>query len=94
MNELSSYLRHVRSFVVENFLFGDQGQLSDETSFIGSGVIDSTGILELIAFLEEAYALTIEDEEIIPENLDSCGRVARFLERKANGTSQIKLRNK
>jgi acyl carrier protein len=88
MNELSGYLRHVRSFVVEYFLFGDPGRLSDETSFIDSGVVDSTGILELIAFLEKSYAITIEDEEIVPENLDSCGKVARFLERKMNGNSR------
>ena len=88
MNESNNYLHEVRSFVVENFLFGDQSHLSEQTSFIESGVVDSTGILELIAFLEKTYAITIEDEEIVPENLDNCRNVARFLERKVNGNRQ------
>jgi acyl carrier protein len=76
------YLETVRDFVVENFLFGEDGMLKEETSFLESGIIDSTGILELIAFLEETYGLTIGDEEIVPENFDTLGNVVRFLERK------------
>ena len=76
------YLETVRDFVIENFLFGEDGMLKEETSFLDSGIIDSTGILELIAFLEEIYGLTIGDEEIVPENFDTLGNVVRFLERK------------
>ncbi|MBN2123710.1 MAG: acyl carrier protein [Deltaproteobacteria bacterium] len=76
------YLETVRNFVVENFLFGDDGPLKEDTSFLEEGIIDSTGILELIAFLEETYGLTIRDEEYVPENFDTLGNVARFLERK------------
>jgi acyl carrier protein len=81
------YLETARDFVVENFLFGEDGMLKEETSFLESGIIDSTGILELVAFLEETYGFTIGDEEIIPENFDTLGNVARFLERKLSPAS-------
>ena len=74
------YFEKVRQFVVENFLFGEDGTLKEDTSFLESGVIDSTGILELIAFLEETYGLEIEDEDVVPENFDTLRNVVRFLE--------------
>jgi acyl carrier protein len=73
------YLSTVREFVVENFLFGDGGQLEDNTSFMESGIVDSTGILELIAFLEEKYEIKIADDELIPQNLDTLQNIARFV---------------
>ena len=63
-----SYLQTVRGFVVENFLFGDGAKLKEDTQFLESGIIDSTGMLELINFLEETYGITIDDEELVPEN--------------------------
>jgi acyl carrier protein len=72
----------IRAFVVENFLFGDGARLRDDSSFLQSGIIDSTGILELISFLEETYGVKIEDHELIPENMDSLLNVAAFVERK------------
>lgn len=83
-----SHALAVREFVLENFLFGDDGRLTDDGSFLGSGMIDSTGILELIAFLEGTYDITVEDEELIPENLDSIAKVAQFLERKLAPTER------
>lgn len=77
-----SYIETVHEFIVENFLFGDGEQLTNETSFLDSGIIDSTGILELITFLEETYNIKIEDDELIPENLDSLNSVAKFIEQK------------
>jgi len=77
-----SYLETIRKYVIENFLFGDDSQLEEDTSFLESGIIDSTGILELIEFIEGKYAIRIEDEELIPENLDSIRNVVEFLERK------------
>lgn len=77
-----SRIETVHEFIVENFLFGDGEQLTNETSFLDSGIIDSTGILELITFLEETYNITIEDDELIPENLDSLNSVAKFIEQK------------
>jgi len=73
----------VRSFIVENFLFGNDGGLSDDSSFLDEGIIDSTGILELVSFLEEEFGIAVKDEELIPENLDSIASVARYLERKS-----------
>lgn len=77
-----SYLETIRKYVIENFLFGDTSLLEDDTSFLEAGIIDSTGILELIQFIEETYDIRIEDEELVPENLDSLMNVAQFLERK------------
>lgn len=78
----------VRNFVVENFLFGDASVIIDDgMSFLENGIIDSTGVLELVDFLEQTYSITIEDEELIPENLDSIEKVVGFLERKRNGIS-------
>ncbi len=72
----------VRAYVVENFLFGDDTGLEDNTSFLESGMIDSTGILEVISFLEEAFSIKIMDDELVPENLDSISNIVSFLGRK------------
>jgi acyl carrier protein len=82
---LMDYLETVTEFVVENFLFGDDERIQADVSFIESGIVDSTGILELVAFLEKTYGITVEDEEVVPENLDSLQNVVKFLERKMNG---------
>jgi acyl carrier protein len=74
----------IRTFVVENFMFG-QGELRDQDSFLDAGVIDSTGVLELIGFLETTYGIAVADEDLVPANLDSVERVASFVERKLNG---------
>ncbi|MFA7536800.1 MAG: acyl carrier protein [Desulfuromonadales bacterium] len=80
----------VRAFIVENFLFGDGAGLEEETSFLQSGIIDSTGVLELVGFIEEEFDLVVRDEELIPDNLDSIGRVARYLRVKA-GKEMLKM---
>ena len=72
----------IREFIVENFLFGEANGLKDETSFLEEGIIDSTGILELVTFLEDEFSITVEDEELVPENLDSVDNVANYLQRK------------
>jgi acyl carrier protein len=74
-----------RTFVVDNFLFGKSDGLSDDTSFIAHRVIDSTGMLELIGFLGTEFGITLLDDEIVPENLDSIRQLTRFVERKLNG---------
>ena len=74
----------IRAFVVENFLFGSDENLEENTSFLDEGIIDSTGILELVSFLEEEFSIIVEDEELIPENLDSINNVTAYLERKIN----------
>ena len=72
----------IRQFIIDNFLLGQQAQLSDTSSFLENGIIDSTGMLELISFLQEEHGISISTEELIPENLDTIDRITRFLERK------------
>lgn len=72
----------VRQFVVESFLFGQGGDLTDEASFLEQGIVDSTGILELVAFLEETYGITVGDSELTPDNLDSIDAIVAFLSRR------------
>jgi len=78
----------IRDFIVSNFLFGEAGTLNDDTSFLESGIIDSTGILELMSFLEATFGIRIENEEVLPENLDSVNRVAVFVKRKLAKTER------
>ncbi|HZP02566.1 MAG TPA: acyl carrier protein [Terriglobia bacterium] len=74
----------LRKFVIDNFLFGEpNGSLSDDDSFVEKGIIDSTGILELVAFLEKHFQIRVEDEELTPDNLDSVNKVAAYIRRKA-----------
>jgi len=81
---MSKIKDQIRAFVVGNFLFGNNGDLEDNTSFLEEGIIDSTGILELVGYLEEKFPITVEDEELIPENLDSINNVAAYLQSKIN----------
>jgi acyl carrier protein len=76
------YVATVRDFVVANFLFGDGELLKEDTSFMEKGIVDSTGMLELIMFLEETYNIKIEDDELVPENLDNLQNISRFVSRK------------
>ena len=70
----------VRSYILDNFLMGDSGaKLTDEQSFLENHIIDSTGFIELVTFLESHYGIQIQDEEMIPENLDSLNAIAQFV---------------
>jgi len=73
----------VRNFIFENFLFGGtDAELKDDDSFLEQGIIDSTGMLELVAFIDENFGITVEDEELVPENLDSINVLVEFISRK------------
>lgn len=72
----------IKAFIIENFLFGNADGLNDDTSFLEEGIIDSTGVLELITFLEEKFSIKVDDDELIPENLDSIENVTQFVEKK------------
>jgi acyl carrier protein len=73
----------VRQYILDNFLFGrTEVQISSEASFLELGIIDSTGVLELVTFLEDKYQIKISDEELIPANLDSLQGITRFVEAK------------
>lgn len=81
--------QELRQFVTDNFLFGQtNGHLSNDDSFLAQGIIDSTGVLELVAFLEERYRIKVPDDELVPQNLDSINRLANYLERKLQSLQQ------
>lgn len=72
----------IRDFVVTNFLFGKGDDLRDDESLLENGVIDSTGVLELVSYLQERFDMRIEDDEIVPANLDSIRNLVEFVGRK------------
>lgn len=79
MNERSK----IRSFIFDNYLIGaSQNSLDDDDSFLEKGIIDSTGVLELIMFVEENYGIEVADEEVIPDNFDSVNKLCNYLARK------------
>lgn len=72
--------KRVWDYIESNFLFGvDAKTIDDDQSFLELGVLDSTGVIELVSFLEETYGIHVEDEEMIPENLDSLNNIARYV---------------
>lgn len=72
----------IRAFIVTNFLFGQDSGFVPDQSFLESGVIDSTGLLELVSFVEQRYGISVGDRELVPENLDSLHNISRFVARK------------
>lgn len=74
--------QRVKQFIVENFYVSDPSELADGASLIQGGWVDSTGMLEMITFLEAEYGIRIADTEMTPENLDSIERIAAFVARK------------
>jgi acyl carrier protein len=79
---MENIIQQVRQFIINNFLFGDGSALADATSFLQSGIIDSTGILELVQYLEQTHKISIADHELVPENLDTLSNIKLFLEKK------------
>lgn len=86
---MRSIEQELRSFIVENYLLARQDNLSNDDSFLEKGIFDSTGILELVSFVENKYNLELEPDELIPENLDSIASLARFLQRKLDAQNTI-----
>jgi len=74
--------QQIRDFVTANFYVADPKALEDRTSLLDQGIIDSTGVLEVIMFIESTFGMTVEDSEMLPENLDSIERIAAFVARK------------
>ena len=80
--------RGIKTYVLKNFLFSDdESAISDSTLLIQKGIIDSTGILEIISHLEESFGITVAEEEMIPTNFESIDAMATFLERKTGAKS-------
>ena len=83
--QLKSEIRH---FIIENFLYGqDDNDVKDDVSFLEEGLIDSTGVLELVSFIEEKYGISVDDEELVPDNFDSIDKLSVFITSKMNNGS-------
>jgi acyl carrier protein len=72
----------VRKFILDNFMMGSDADIADDASFMDNHLIDSTGFLELILFVEETFHIQVTDNEMVPENLDSLSNIERYLARK------------
>lgn len=82
--EAGAVARAVTTFIVDNFLFGNAAEApTPSASFMETGLIDSTGVLELVAFVESTYGIKVGDDELVPEHLDSVANLAAFVVRKA-----------
>jgi len=80
---MADTITKIRAFIFDNFLFDAEGSdLKNEESFLDQGIIDSTGVLELVEWLEDECGIEVEDEELIPENLDSVNNLAAFIKKK------------
>ena len=82
--QLDTYRRQVREFLLSNFYVAEANSLEIDTSLLDQGIIDSTGVLEVIGFIEETFGITVEDSELLPENLDSIQGIAQYVVRKKN----------
>ena len=73
----------VKDYILQNFLFtSDTDAIKDDDSLLDRGLIDSTGILELVTFVEETFGLKVADNDLVPENFDSVSNIAKFVESK------------
>src|SRR5258706_9774925 len=77
----------IRRYICDSILLGCDADLTDAGSLIDAGIIDSTGAIELVAFLESEFAIEIADEELTPDNLDSVDRICRLVDRKLAGVT-------
>jgi acyl carrier protein len=77
----------VRGFIVDTFFVADPSELTDDLSLIDTGIVDSTGMLDVILFIEERYAIHVLDHETTPANLETIGRIAGYVERKRSEAS-------
>ena len=72
----------IRDYIARNLLFSDDGfGYSDDASFLEEGIVDSVGIMELVMFLEENFGLTVDDEDLTPDNFDSVNKLAAYIKR-------------
>ena len=90
MSETMSIEAKIRSYILENFLYtNDEGKLNNAASFLEEGIVDSTGILELLMFVEETFGVKVEDEEVLPENFDSVVQLAHYVRQKTGVATAI-----
>ena len=83
MTETTTIKDSIRAFIIDSFLFGDTSQvIADDMSLIENNLVDSTGVLELVFFIESTFGIQVRDTEVVPENLDSIGAMEAFIESK------------
>ena len=80
--EQSEIVAKVKDYIEKNFVYDQETNLKVDESLLDSGLVDSTGILEVVSFIEESFSVSIEDEEMVPDNLDSVDKIASFIVRK------------
>jgi acyl carrier protein len=83
-----SYISEIRKFVIENFLFGEEEDLKNDAPFFETGIVDSTGMLEIVTYLEETFKITVKDEEVVPENFSSIHTINQYIQKKLNGKAE------
>ncbi|HXY61601.1 MAG TPA: acyl carrier protein [Nitrospirota bacterium] len=82
----------IRKYIIDNFLYGeDDNTLDDEVSFLENGIIDSTGVLELVSFIQETYGIKVKDDELIPNNFDSLRKLETFVMNKREERTQERV---
>ena len=80
--------QQLRGYIVDTFLFGEGGdKFNDDDSLLEHGVLDSTGVLELVAYLSESFEMKVDDNELVPENFDSINRLSAFVRSKQGAKS-------
>ncbi len=87
MSEIIQCSEIIKQFIENNFLFGDGSKITADTLLIEKGIIDSTGVIELVAFMEENFNIKIKDEEILQAHFSSLNAIASFLQFKINGNA-------
>ncbi|MEO8231770.1 MAG: acyl carrier protein [Ignavibacteriota bacterium] len=73
----------IKEFIIDNFLFGELNHFDENTNFFEKGILDSTGIIELVSFIEQTFNISIEDEELIVDNFSSLTHITKYLQSKA-----------
>jgi acyl carrier protein len=81
-DKITDIAGRVRAFLVDSFLLGDDDGFANDESLLDSGIVDSTGVMEVVSFLEETFEISVDDDELVAENLDSVDRLAAFVQRK------------
>jgi acyl carrier protein len=82
---MTDYGAEIRAFILDRFLFGEAMEIRGDLSLLDAGILDSTGVLELVSYMENRYGIKVEDDELVPENLDSIDGLCAFLGRKKQG---------
>ena len=83
MSETMSIEAQIRCYILENFLYtNDEGKLNNSVSFLEDGIVDSTGILELLMFVEETFGVEVADEGVLPDNFDAVDRLSTYIQTK------------